>query len=112
MTKTKLAPEKILFSFVCFCFATFRKGRQCLTARPCSTVSDTSLCLPHFHVVCCDKETTKVRIVFDLPATCIGGELNGYAKPGPKLQRFLIAQVCDISEKYFLLGTEDFDTKS
>ncbi|XP_064648547.1 uncharacterized protein LOC135500823 [Lineus longissimus] len=43
--------------------------------------------LPHFPVVREDKETTKVRIVFDSAAKCQGVSLNDAMLAGPKLQR-------------------------
>ena len=42
--------------------------------------------LPHFPVVRQDKETTKVRIVFDASAKCQGISLNDMIDPGPKIQ--------------------------
>ena len=67
--------------------------------------------VPHFPVVRQDKETTKVRIVFDAPAKAKGISLNDVLEPGPKLQSDLfsilvnfrkhrVALVCDISEMY------------
>jgi len=43
--------------------------------------------LPHFAVVREDKETTKVRIVFDSASKCQGTSLNDQMHAGPKLQR-------------------------
>ena len=43
--------------------------------------------LPHFPVIREDRETTKVRIVFDSAARCKGVSLNDVMLTGPKLQR-------------------------
>lgn len=43
--------------------------------------------LPHFAVIREDKETTKVRIVYDSAATYDGASLNDKMLTGPKLQR-------------------------
>ena len=50
-------------------------------------VEDRAWYLPHFPVVREDKETTKVRIVFDSAAKCRGVSLNDQMDAGPKLQR-------------------------
>ena len=61
-----------------------------------------------------EKETTKVRIVFDGSATCEGKSLNTKALPGPKLQSDItdilikfrkepVALVGDISQMYHQL---------
>ena len=71
--------------------------------------------LPHFPVLRPDKETTKVRIVFDALARYEGHSLNDLIHQGPKLQRELfdvllrfrqqpIALVCDIAEMYLQIG--------
>ena len=46
--------------------------------------------LPHFPVVRSDKETTKVRVVFDAAAKHGGKSLNDELNAGPKLQRDLV----------------------
>ena len=43
--------------------------------------------LPHFPVVREDRETTKIRTVFDSAARCKGVSLNDVMLTGPKLQR-------------------------
>ena len=43
--------------------------------------------LPHFPVIREDRETTKVRILFDSAARCKGVSLNDAMLTGPKLQR-------------------------
>ena len=43
--------------------------------------------LPHFPIIREDRETTKVRIVFDSAAHCNGVSLNDIMLTGPKLQR-------------------------
>ena len=78
--------------------------------------------LPHFPVVRQDKETTKVRIVFDASAKCQGISLNDMIDPGPKLQSDLfsilvnfrkheIALVCDISEMYLQIELFEADRR-
>jgi len=78
--------------------------------------------LPHFPVVRRDKETTKVRIVFDAAAKCHQRCLNDYIETGPKLQNDLvkvllrfrkheIALVSDISEMYLQIGIQKSDRK-
>ena len=67
--------------------------------------------LPHFAVIREDRETTKVRIVFDSAASCKGTSLNGIMLAGPKLQRDVldvllrfrqkpVALVADIKEMF------------
>ena len=71
--------------------------------------------LPHFPVLRPDKETTKVRIVFDASTRYEGHLLNDLIHQGPKLQRELfdvllgfrrqpVALVCDIAEMYLRIG--------
>ncbi|XP_053392388.1 uncharacterized protein LOC128555057 [Mercenaria mercenaria] len=73
---------------------------------------------PHFPVVRLEKETTKVRIVFDASAKYNGVCLNDFIQTGPKLQNELfdvllrfrkydIALVCDISEMYLRVGIHE-----
>jgi len=67
--------------------------------------------LPHFPVIREDRETTKVRIVFDSAAKCNGKSLNDAMLTGPKLQRDVleillrfrqkpVALVADIKEMF------------
>ena len=67
--------------------------------------------LPHFPVVREDKETTKVRIVFDSAAQYGGISLNDTMLPGPKLQQDVfdvllrfrsnpVALVADLTEMF------------
>ena len=67
--------------------------------------------LPHFPVIREDRETTKVRIVFDSAASCKGTSLNNTMLTGPKLQRDVlevllrfrqkpVALVADIKEMF------------
>ena len=69
-----------------------------------------------------DRETTKVRIVFDAAARGKYGCLNDYIETGPKLQndivdvllrfrKHAIALVCDISEMYLQIGIHEDDRK-
>ena len=51
--------------------------------------TDDQWLLPHFPVVRHQKETTKVRVVFDAAARCDGRSLNDEMFAGPKLQRDL-----------------------
>ena len=46
--------------------------------------------LPHFPVLRPDKETTKVRTVFDAAMKHNGKSLNSAIRPGPKLQREIV----------------------
>lgn len=46
--------------------------------------------LPHFSVLRQDKETTKVRTVFDAGMKHEGKSLNSVIRPGPKFQRGII----------------------
>ena len=76
--------------------------------------------LPHFPVQRPDKDTTKVRIVFDASAKYKGQALNDVILQGPKLQRELfdvllrfrrqpVAVVCDIAEMYLRIGIASDD---
>ena len=76
--------------------------------------------LPHFPVLRPDKDTTKIRIVFDAAAKSEGVSLNDKIHQGPKLQRdlfdvllrfrqFPIAVVCDIAEMYLRIGITQAD---
>lgn len=78
--------------------------------------------LPHFPVIRLDRETTKVRIVFDASAKCKGVSLNDYIETGPKLQndlfdvllrfrKYQVAVACDISEMYLQVGISEPDRK-
>ncbi|KAH3693016.1 hypothetical protein DPMN_193353 [Dreissena polymorpha] len=78
--------------------------------------------LPHFPVVKPERETTKVRIVFDASAKYQGVSLNDTINTGPKLQNELfdvllrfrkhdIALVCDISEMYLRVGIAETDRR-
>jgi hypothetical protein len=78
--------------------------------------------LPHFPVVRLEKETTKVRIVFDAAAKFKGVCLNDFIETGPKLQNELfdvllrfrkydVALVCDISEMYLRVGIHETDRR-
>ena len=78
--------------------------------------------LPHFPVVKPDRETTKVRIVFDAAAKYKGVCLNDFIHTGPKLQNELfdvllrfrkneVAVVCDISEMYLRVGIHETDRR-
>ena len=76
--------------------------------------------LPHFPVIRNDKDTTKVRVVFDASAKQAEISLNEFIHQGPKLQcdlfdvllRFRkenIALVCDIAEMYMQIKLNSCD---
>ena len=76
--------------------------------------------LPHFPVIRPEKDTTKVRVVFDAAMKCEGKSLNDAIRPGPKLQRevvdvltrfrrALIALTADVSEMFLQVGVRDED---
>jgi len=76
--------------------------------------------LPHFPVVRDDKETTKVRIVFDAAAKVSGRCLNDYIHIGPKLQanifavllrfrKHQVAVICDVKEMYLQIAIPEID---
>ncbi|XP_071950851.1 uncharacterized protein [Antedon mediterranea] len=78
--------------------------------------------LPHFPVVKPERETTKVRLVFDAAARYGGRCLNDMIYPGPKLQTDLfdvllrfrkekVAIICDIAEIYLQIGVQPEDRK-
>ncbi|XP_065192597.1 uncharacterized protein LOC135823676 [Sycon ciliatum] len=78
--------------------------------------------LPHFPVVRNDKETTKVRIVFDAAAKWDGRSINDEMFSGPTLQtdivkvliRFCaepVALVADISEMFLQVALREEDRK-
>ena len=85
-------------------------------------VIDTKWFLPHFPVIKPERETTKVRIIFDAAAKCLGTSLNDAINQGPDLQqdlfkillRFrsnLIALTCDISEMFHQVQIPKKDRK-
>ncbi|XP_065194926.1 uncharacterized protein LOC135826224 [Sycon ciliatum] len=76
--------------------------------------------LPHFPVVRLDKQTTKVRIVFDGSAQFQGVGVNDFLNKGPKLQRDIcdvllrfrkhpVAIACDIKQMYLQIGVHKSD---
>ena len=76
--------------------------------------------LPHFPVFRPDKETTKVRTVFDAAMKHEGKSLNSAIRPGPKLQREIVdilirfrkapvALTADISEMFLQVGLREQD---
>lgn len=78
--------------------------------------------LPHFPIVKPEKETTKIRIVFDASAKYDGVSLNDSVYQGPKLQQELfnvllrfrrhpIALMCDVAEMYLRIGIDPKDQK-
>ena len=78
--------------------------------------------MPHFPVVRRDKETTKVRVVFDAAVKSNGASLNDFLETGPKLQndlvdvllrfrRFEVALLCDVSEMYLQVGIRPEDRR-
>ena len=78
--------------------------------------------LPHFPVVKQDRQTTKVRIVFDAAATWRGSSLNDHMLTGPRLQNNLVhvllrfcaepvALAGDISEMFLQVRLRDEDRR-
>eukprot|EP00117_Sycon_ciliatum_P035683 scpid49170/ scgid26997/ len=78
--------------------------------------------LAHFPIIKLNRETTKVRIVFDAAARCGKLSLNDTLEAGPKLQhdlvdillrfrRHQVAVVCDISEMYMQVGVQEEDRR-
>ncbi|XP_067649100.1 uncharacterized protein [Haliotis asinina] len=76
--------------------------------------------LPHFPVVRPERNTTKVRMVFDASAKCDSVSLNDVVQQGPKLQNNLveillrfrkhpIAIICDIAEMYLQIQIPKHD---
>ena len=76
--------------------------------------------VPHFPVIRRDKETTKVRLVFDAAAKVQGSSLNDFLETGPKLQRDIVevilrfrkhkvALVSDVSEMYLQIRVKPED---
>ena len=76
--------------------------------------------LPHFPVIRPDKDTTKVRVVFDAAMKCEGKSLNDAIRPGPKMQREVVdvltrfrrapvALTADISEMFLQVGLQERD---
>ena len=59
--------------------------------------------LPHFPIIREDRETTKVRIVFDSAASCKGTSLNDTMLTGPKLQRDVLEVFLPDLDKSLLL---------
>ena len=81
-----------------------------------------SCCFPDFSVIREDRETTKVRIVFDSAVRCKGVSLNGVMLTGPKLQRDVleillpvrpgpVALVADIKEMFSQVVLAEKDRK-
>jgi len=78
--------------------------------------------IPHFPVIRPEKETTKVRAVFDASARINGFSLNDMLETGPKLynelwdillrfRRFEHALICDIKEMYLQVQVNEADRK-
>ena len=76
--------------------------------------------LPHFPVIRLDKDTTKVRVVFDAAMKHEGKSLNDAIRPGPKLQREVVdvltrfrsapvALTAYISEMFLQVGLREQD---
>ena len=83
---------------------------------------DSKWYLPHFPIVDLNRETTKVRIVYDAAAKHHGLCINDFIHRGPKLQNDLfdillrfrkheIAVNCDISEMYLQVRLCESDRK-
>ena len=78
--------------------------------------------VPHFPVIRRDKETTKVRVVFDAAAKVQDTSLNDQLETGPKLQRniidvllrfrkYKVALASDVSEMYMQVKVKSEDRK-
>ena len=83
---------------------------------------ETRWLLPHFPVIKRDRQTTKIRIVFDAAAKYQDVCLNDLIETGPKLQNDLfeillrfrrsrIAVVCDISEMFLQIRMKKEDKR-
>ena len=77
--------------------------------------------LPHFPVIRPDKDTTKVRVVFDAAMKCQGKSLNDAIQSGPKMQREIldvlirfrrapVALIANISEMFLQVGLQTVHT--
>jgi len=109
----RIAYEKIINEYL-------RKGYiRCI---PENEMKDVKWWLPHFPIVKKEKETTKVRIVFDAAAKTQGTCLNDLLEAGPKLQndllevllkfrKYSIALVSDIQEMYLQISISEHDGK-
>ena len=87
------------------------KNKNFIRKVPKSEVKETKWYLPHFPVIKPERETTKVRIVFDASAQHQGISLNNAINHGPDLQQDLfqillrfrknkVALTCNISEMF------------
>lgn len=87
-----------------------------------SPEQETQWFLPHFPVIRPERETTKVRIVFDASAKQDSVSLNDTMYQGPKLQSNLfdvllrfrkhpVALVCDIEEMYLQINLKESDKR-
>ena len=76
--------------------------------------------LPHREIIRTDKQTTKLRIVFDASAKKDGPSLNDYIHAGPSLSPLLmgimlrfrcfkVALVADIEKPFLMIGVEEND---
>ena len=86
-------------------------------------LKDEGFYIPYFPIIRKERETTKVRLVFDCSAKYNGKEsLNDQILPGPKLQndiseiitrfrRFKFGVVADISEMYLNISLRPEDRK-
>ena len=79
--------------------------------------------LPHHVVVCHDKETTKVRVVYDTSALSDGQSLNDCLQPGPKFdqnifdlllrfQMHRVALTADIEKAFLMVSIAKNDRNS
>jgi hypothetical protein len=91
-------------------------------ARKVEDPDDTMWLLPHFPVIREERETTKLRIVFDGAAKIQNLSLNDQIQEGPKLQRDIfevllrfrrygIAINCDIKEMFLGISVTPHDSK-
>ena len=98
------------------------KNKNFIRKVPKSEVKETKWYLPHFPVIKPERETTKVRIVFDASAQHQGISLNNAINQGPDLQQDLfqillrfrknkVALTCDISEMFMQIEIKPEDRK-
>lgn len=118
-TEKRLAKDKVVAKSYLDVIKTYL-SKGYIRKVPDEELSDTRWYLPHFPIVKMNRDTTKVRIVFDASAKDKGVSLNDVIEPGPKLQnglfeillrfrKFPVALVCDIEEMYLQIHLAQAD---